>query len=459
MPSRPEPDPPCLAPRRVGRYVLFGEIARGGMASVHLARLVGAAGFSRVVAVKRVRSVFAKSEEHAHALRAEAKLTSRIRHPNVVPTLDVILDGGVFHVVMEYVHGATLAELVAEAAQRGEAVPHAIVAGVVIDALQGLHAAHETRDARGVPLGVVHRDVSPQNVIVGADGLARMLDFGVAKALDHTVVTEPGVVKGKVAYMPREQLAGGPVTRQADVYAAGVVLWELLARRRLFEETDAFHVAARLVTEAVPPPSLHAPEVPAALDQVVLRATAHDPRLRYETAGEMLAALALASPRAEAHEIGAWVERLAGDQLELRAEAVRVAESADLDAVPSVTSSAAPVALTRRRAPFVVAVAGLLAIAAASGIALVRRAPAAPAPAAAVAAPVDLADPLPVTIASDVGTLERPAGPVAGEVAKPRDPIAAPRARASKHRISAACDPPFSIDESGRKQYKPECLR
>ena len=152
-----------------------------------------------------MRSLLVGSEEHRRALLAEARIASRIRHPNVVQTLDMVVEEGTLHVVMEYVHGATLAELALEGSVVGERAPVGIVVGIVADALQGLHAAHEARDTRGSPLGIVHRDVSPQNVLVGVDGLARLLDFGVAKAMGRTQVTEPGVVKGTIAYMPREQ--------------------------------------------------------------------------------------------------------------------------------------------------------------------------------------------------------------------------------------------------------------
>ncbi len=339
--------------QRVGRYVLFEEFARGGMASVHFARLLGSEGFSRVVAVKRVRARFHDSDEHRRALLTEARLASRIRHPNVVQTLDIVVEAGIAHVVMEYVHGVTVSELFAEASVRCERTPIGIAVGIIADALQGLHAAHEARDAEGKPLGIVHRDISPQNIHVGVDGHARLLDFGIAKALDRTQVTAPGVVKGKIAYMAREHLNGAPVTRQADVYGAGVVLWEMLTGRRLFDDGNPLLLAARVLTEPIPPPSRDAPGVSPALDQVVLRATDPDPRERYETAAEMLAALVATrvTPAAEPHEIGAWVERLAGDDLELRAERVKHAETAEIppDVGPPAPVAPSPASVAKRR--------------------------------------------------------------------------------------------------------------
>jgi eukaryotic-like serine/threonine-protein kinase len=441
--------------QRVGRYVLFEEFARGGMASVHFARLVGAEGFSRVVAVKRVRTLFNDSDDHRRALLREAKIASRIRHPNVVQTLDIVLDGGVAHVVMEYVHGVTVAELLAEAKVRGERAPVAVAVGILADALQGLHAAHEAQDKSGKLLGIVHRDVSPQNVHVGVDGHARLLDFGIAKALDRTQVTEPGVVKGKIAYMAREQLGGAPVTRQADVYAAGVVLWELLTGRRLFDEGEPALLAARVLSETIPAPSSHAPEVPPALDQVVLRATAPDPRQRYETAAEMQAALTPAALRADPGEIGAWVERLAGDQLELRAETVKRVESAEIG--EDVPASPEPSARPRRRLLAVSLVAGCAAIVVGGAFAAARPRPDETPRMTEV--PPSTPTPTSTSTSTPPPTSTSTSTPAPTLLASPLSSASPLRAKPSKHRSAPSCDPPFSIDSNGTKIYKPECLR
>jgi hypothetical protein len=452
--------PPPAVARRVGRYVLFEEFARGGMASVHLGRLVGAAGFSRVVAVKRVRPVFINSDEHRRALLSEARIASRIQHPNVVQTLDIVLEGGVAHVVMEYVHGVTVAELFAEAKLRCERAPIAVAVGVVADALEGLHAAHEARDRAGKLLGIVHRDISPQNVHVGADGHARLLDFGIAKALDRTQVTAPGVVKGKLAYMAREHLSGAPVTRQVDVYGAGVVLWELLTGQRLFDDGDPALLASRVLTETIPPPSRHAPEISPALAQVVLRATAPDPRQRYETAAEMLAALTTSTARAEPGEIGAWVERLAGDQLELRAERVKRAETAEIG--PEIASSPEGGGRSRRRLALGSIVAACAAIVVGGAFAAARPRPALHGELAVVPSLPPPATPPTSTLAPPLApplvTSLPPAAPLAATLPEP--PPAIPvRAKPSRRRPAPSCDPPFSIDSNGTKIYKPECLR
>src|SRR5260370_3827434 len=170
-------------PRSIGRYLLFGEIATGGMASVHFARMSGAAGVSRTVAVKRLHANFARNSEFVAMFLDEARLVARIRHPNLVPTLDVVTTDGEIFLVMEYVPGESLAKLRRATFARQARTDPRIVAGVMSGVLHGLHAAHEAKDERGQSLNIVHRDVSPQNLLVGVDGVARVLDFGVAKAI------------------------------------------------------------------------------------------------------------------------------------------------------------------------------------------------------------------------------------------------------------------------------------
>src|SRR5581483_5010714 len=181
------------------RYVLSAVIGRGGMARVHLGRLIGADGFSRVVAIKRLHPHLAEDKVFARAFIDEARLASRVRHPNVVQTLDVAREGDELLLVMEYVPGASLATLTRIAQERGEPIPPKIIAAILSGALIGLHAAHDAEDERGEPLHLVHRDVSPQNILVGADGITRVLDFGIAKAAGRLQTTMDGNIKGKIA--------------------------------------------------------------------------------------------------------------------------------------------------------------------------------------------------------------------------------------------------------------------
>ena len=270
-------------PRIVGRYAIFDEIASGGMATVFLGRLMGAGGFARTIAIKRLHPQFAKDPEFVAMFLDEARLAARIRHPNVVPTLDVVASKGELFLVMEYVRGEVLSRLARALRTRGERVPVPIVLRVMGDALQGLHAAHEARDERGVSLQIVHRDVTPQNILVGADGVGRLLDFGVAKAAGRVHTTREGQIKGKLAYMAPEQLMGTGVGRQTDVYAASVVLWEMLAGERLFAGGSETDVIAKLLKREIKRPSEVADGIPPALDDVVMRGLAPTPEERYAT--------------------------------------------------------------------------------------------------------------------------------------------------------------------------------
>ncbi len=222
--------------QRVDRYELIGEIASGGMATVYLARLTGVGGFQRFVAMKRLHPHLAGEAEFVEMFLDEARLAAGIHHPNVVPILEVHASPIGYYLVMEYIEGDTLARLLARSASKGQRLPVPIVLRVMLDTLAGLHAAHELRDDHGDPVHLVHRDVSPQNVLVGSDGVARITDFGVARAASRLTATRVGQLKGKIAYMAPEQAAGvEELDRRADVFSAGIVVWEALASRRLFK--------------------------------------------------------------------------------------------------------------------------------------------------------------------------------------------------------------------------------
>src|SRR5262245_60378789 len=229
------PSAPAHAVRRTaGRYVLYDEIASGGMGSVYLGRLEGPGGFSRTIAIKRMHPHLAKDPEFAAMFLDEARVAARIAHPNVASTLDVVHWEGQLLVVMEYIHGQSLAKLMSELRAAGKRVSLPVAISVIVDVLHGLHAAHEAKTPTGVPLDVVHRDVSPQNVLAGLAGLARLLDFGVAKASSQLPSTKDGRIKGKLAYMAPEQLMREPIDRRTDIFSASVVLWESLVGKRLF---------------------------------------------------------------------------------------------------------------------------------------------------------------------------------------------------------------------------------
>jgi serine/threonine-protein kinase len=366
-------------PLVIGRYALFDELAAGGMATVHLGRLLGPIGFGRTVAVKRLHAHFLRDEEFITMFMDEARIVARIRHPNVVPMTDVVQsDDGLF-LVMEYVHGESLSHLMRTARKNGEQIPPRIVAAIMRDVLLGLHAAHDTRGLDGALLGVVHRDVSPQNIIVGADGAARVLDFGIAKAAGRAQVTREGQIKGKLAYMAPEQLRG-LVDRRADVFAASVVLWEMLVGRRLHEGAKDVDIVTRVVNGTFPPPSHFVPAFGAPLDRIVMRGLAADPNHRYPSGRDLALELERAVGLASPSEISEWVERLAKEVLEARGSLVRAMELAANDLIafgsdpprssavfaharaPDLPAAARALQGRRRVAWFVVAVSVLLAV-------------------------------------------------------------------------------------------------
>ena len=306
------------------RYSILGPIARGGMAQVYLGRMAASAGFSRLVAIKRLHDTLSEDREFVAMLLDEARLTERIRHTNVVDILDVVVRDGAFALVLEWVEGASLSVLFKRARKAHEPIPLPIVLAIMQGVLRGLAAAHEARAEDGQPLGIVHRDVSPQNVLVGVDGIPRIIDFGVAKASGKLESTRPGEIHGKYRYMAPEQLMGRPVTAQADVYAAGVIMWELLTGRRLFDGDDERAVCAAVIQGDIRKPSVASAGVPPELDAVVLRATARELSSRYFDAREMLAALQTFE-RAPEEEVGGWVRSLVADTIEAHRRLVEAA--------------------------------------------------------------------------------------------------------------------------------------
>jgi eukaryotic-like serine/threonine-protein kinase len=458
----------------VGRYVLHDEIAAGGMATVHLGRLRGPVGFARTVAIKRLHPNVARDPEFVAMFLDEARLAARIRHPNVVPTIDVVQEGVELFLVMEYVAGESLARLSRPTRNEGRPIPVAIAIAIVADALHGLHEAHEARDENGAPLDIVHRDVSPHNVLVGIDGVARVLDFGIAKAASRITTTREGQLKGKIAYMAPEQLSQRPVDRRTDVFAAAIVLWEALTGDRLFYDNEVGSMMARVLHGDIPRPSEKAKDIPPALDAIVMRGLERDPDQRFPTAKAMATALEELGP-ARALQVSAWVESLAGDALRERAELLSAIEREGGSTEPAPpTSSAndvptqilqdaplpAPVVVEElpppRRRRMGVIVFAILALAALLGGALmITRREETPAP--ATSAP----PPPPATTSATVAP-----SPVVASVST-APPVASSHAPVKPHPIKktaappppkSTCDPPFFIDAEGVKRFKPGCL-
>lgn len=332
--------PTAPFPEKVGKYELLLPIGSGGMATVFLARSAGAGGFARDVALKLVHSHLRSDEESKLHLLEEAKLSARIRHPNVVSVQEVDEDPFGLFLVMDYVEGDNLAGLERAARKAGKPLTDRLIARLLNDALLGLHAAHELCDERGKHLGMVHRDFTPQNILVSIEGITRLTDFGVAKAADRAVRTKTGLIKGKIAYMAPEQARGLRLDRRCDVWAAGVVAWELIARRRMYTSDDDVATLLRIVTERPPRLRDAAPHISEALERAVTWALEPDVEQRCPTAETFRATLEAAWNEqegiADTSELGTFVRDCVGHKLverqasitEMRSLRLRIGELA-----------------------------------------------------------------------------------------------------------------------------------
>lgn len=552
--------------RVVGRYALYNEIAAGGMATIHLGRLLGPVGFARTVAVKRLHPQFAKDPVFVSMFLDEARLAARVQHPNVVATIDVVATDGELFLIMDYVRGESLSKIVRALRKQQEVVPPRIAAAIICGFLHGLHAAHEAKNERGEPLELIHRDVSPQNVLVGADGIARVLDFGIAKAQGRIQVTRDGQIKGKLAYMPPEQLSGRQVSRAVDIYASAVVMWEMLTCERLFKGETESDTLAKIIREPVPAPSAFVPSLPKVFDAVLLKALSRDVAKRHATAKELALDIERCAGIASPTEVGEWVEEIVGPVLNAREEQIAEIESSSVGVnIPATTESSdsdvslpSPKAIraaiaglpvdalpigsgppssereskglapptptvamptkslnaarakarapddgtgrTRtntllslpldRRLPIIASIAGLVVLFVVVGVVLAGKFSSAadatpPAPSTSVTASVASATPSPggdpssvpgsrraiadppppedippATASSEPAAASSVKAPAAAPshvskaVAPPPKPSAAPPPPPDK----ANCDPPYTIDATGRKKYKRECI-
>ena len=306
----------------VGAYELVAELKSGGMANLYLGRRQGPAGFSRHVVVKAVKTHLSSHSDFVKMFLDEGRIAARIQHPNVVRIEELGEHQGLYYLVMEYVHGAALSELLGGLAEMERRLTPDAAVALVADAAAGLHAAHETLDERGELLHVVHRDVSPQNILLGALGEVKIIDFGIAKARNRLHVTDAsGGLKGKLRYMAPEQLMQGTIDRRADIYALAVVLWEMLTMRRLFEGKSDAEVIQRIQAGQYPPPGAFA-ETPHELDAVVMDALSRNPTDRPATAREFRQRLRNAVPAAatiESGDLAALLWGVLGGELDRRA--------------------------------------------------------------------------------------------------------------------------------------------
>ena len=275
----------------IGKYKLLRLIASGGMAEVYLARQAGAAGFEKLVCLKRILPHLARDRQFVEMFLNEARLAARLDHPNIVSIYDLGEANGNYFIAMEFIDGPSLRAVAKRARERGERLPIAEVVKIVSMAAGGLHYAHELAAADGKPLGLVHRDISPDNILVHRNGMAKVVDFGIAKAANSSGRTRTGALKGKVAYMPPEQLRGDPLDRRADVFALGVVLYEMIAGRRPWEGDSDVSLIGQIMTEEPKPLSTLRPDAPAGLTAVLDRALAKDREARYSSCHDLQADL------------------------------------------------------------------------------------------------------------------------------------------------------------------------
>jgi serine/threonine-protein kinase len=507
-----------MASRRAGRYVLYDAIASGGMASVHLGRVIGSAGFARVVAIKRLHPHLSGDPEFVEMFLDEARLASRIHHPNVVATLDVVTDDNELLLVMEHVLGESWWNVLRDARERRIFIPIDVVSSVIGNMLAGLHAAHEACSETGVPLEIVHRDISPQNVLVGADGISRVVDFGIAKAISRVHSTRDGELKGKLRYMSPERILRTTVDRRADVYAAGVVLWESLTGERLFTADDAAGTISAVLEGGTPLPSRFRPEVPRALDDLVLRSLARDAAQRPRSALDFTAALEQIVRPAPPRIVSEFLTHVVGSKLEDRRRvlaevetmpsepsvgaAAPVSSSRPLDrralaaadtavsaislspnlvdggtTTATMTDANLPKKKSRRRGPLVIAILLSVAGISAAYVGVARRPARAPtpipstkseepAPPAAAAASEPTPSAHVPTMSAPVPTLSATASAPGASTARKagtRRPPTSPLPRATGSAVPSAkpvddCNPAYTLDANGVKRFKPGCI-
>ncbi|HTM22732.1 MAG TPA: protein kinase [Kofleriaceae bacterium] len=305
----------CLAPgAAIGRYRILRRIAVGGMAEIYLATASGIEGFEKRVAIKRILPSFASIPEFVGMFLDEARLAGRLHHPNIAQVYDIGSDGDSYYFAMEHVDGRDVRHLRKALRARAATMPLEHALAITMGCAAGLHAAHETRGHDGALLRVVHRDVSPANILVGFDGSVKLVDFGIARSDRRQTQTRVGVLKGKTCHMSPEQCLGEPLDRRSDVYSLGILLYELTTDSRLFGAETEYETMRLIVEGRIPPPALRRPGYPTALEDIVMRALERAPEDRYQTAGEMYVALErfarVQGLRVDPFSLASWVAEL-----------------------------------------------------------------------------------------------------------------------------------------------------
>ncbi|MGM0557448.1 MAG: serine/threonine-protein kinase [Myxococcota bacterium] len=312
---------------RLGRYEIVTELATGGMAELYLARERGIGGLERLVVIKRIKSRLADDPSFVDMFLREARIVARLNHPNIVQIFELGEEHGSYFIAMEYIHGSTVRELQVLGEREGVDFPIEIALTIAAQACKGLQAAHELRDLEGKPLNLVHRDVSPHNLMCTRKGYVKLLDFGVAKSTKGVEQTYSGNLKGKFAYMSPEQCQGEDLDPRSDIFGLGIVLWEMLTGKRLFKRQKDLDMMRAVLKEDAPPPSDHNPDVTPEIDAVVLKSLEKDREDRFDSATEMRRALIEAARDAGVHigedELAEFTRKVAGEQLDERRETMQ----------------------------------------------------------------------------------------------------------------------------------------
>jgi serine/threonine protein kinase len=281
----------AAAATRLGSYEIIRMLARGGMAELFLAQAVGPEGFAKLVVLKKILPKFAANKRFMELFLDEARLAATFDHPHIAHVYDMGTVGGDYFFTMEYIHGQDVRSLMRRATDRNTSMPIEHVVMIAATVAGALHYAHEQRRADGVSLGIVHRDVSPSNILISYDGVVKLVDFGVAKAANSSAKTRTGSIKGKLAYMSPEQASGFAIDRRSDIFSLGIVMWEMVTGSRLYKEENDLRTIQKVVHSPPPPPTELRPDCPPELERIIMRALAKSADDRFQTAEEVQLAL------------------------------------------------------------------------------------------------------------------------------------------------------------------------
>ncbi len=421
---------------RLGKYSLVTRLGKGGMGELFVARAQGPAGFQKTVALKRILPHLASDPTFVEMFLNEARLAAMLSHRNLVQLFELGEEAGTYFIAMEFLHGRNLRAVAAKARSTGQRVPFALAARIGGEALRGLHYAHQLQDGDARPLQLVHRDVTPDNVLVGFDGAVKVVDFGIAKALG-TPATRTGPMKGTCAFMAPEQIRNEPLTPRIDVYAVGVVLYELIAGVRPFSAPNEIALIHQVLSTRPVPLHERVPDVPRPLADAVMRAMAPQPENRFESAEAMAAALEETAGSVGAAQLSEWMRALFGSEA---ADDPRTVEEGGTRTVPGVKArSSTPAEGPRRPLPWGFLWLGLATGLVAMGGVLASRGLRTPAPSAHIEAlpppepkPADVVPPAvepPPPPAREPAPVAAPVTPAKREPPRPARPPATTRVK------------------------------